>query len=202
VARWIPVVLAAALAAGPACGPTTSPASGDAQAACRASPTATTLPASASADDSHVSLRYPVPVCELPLPAARVEAVWNEHAAPAWRVSGDDDLASPDGHVSISMALGPTGGASVVTVNVKSVLDGGVAWRTDAPALGDLVQALAAEVADDDAFGRHVRASFDAAAAATTPYHGLSEDGGRTVLVAANGDQVVLAMTGPQPPAP
>jgi hypothetical protein len=195
-------VLAAAVAVGSACGPATSPASGDAHASCRASPTGTTLPASASADDASVSLRYPVPVCELPLPASRVEAVWNEHAAPAWRVSGDDDLESPDGRVSISTAQGPAGGTSMVTVNVKSELDGGVAWRTAAPLLGDLVQALAAAVADDDAFGRHLRASFDAAAAATSPYHELFEDEGRTVLVAANADQVVVAVTGPRPAAP
>jgi hypothetical protein len=148
-----------------------------------------------------VSLRYPRPVCELALPAARVEPVWNEHAAPTWRVSGDDDLESSDGRLLITVAPGPSRGASVVAVNLKSDLDQGVAWRPDAPALGDLVQTLASEAADDEAFGRHVRRSFDAAASATTPYHDLSEDGGRTVLIAANGDQVVLALTGPQPPA-
>ncbi|HEY7072314.1 MAG TPA: hypothetical protein VH479_19455 [Acidimicrobiales bacterium] len=195
-------MLAAVVAAASACGPTTSPASDDAQASCRPSATGTTLVASATADDASVSLRYPVPVCELPLPASQVDAVWNEHAAPAWRVSGDDDLESPDGRVSISTAQGPAGGTSMVTVNVKSELDGGVAWRTDAALLGDLVQALAAGVADDDVFGRLVRASFDDAAAATSPYHELSEDDGRTVLVAANADQVVVAVTGPRPATP
>jgi hypothetical protein len=180
------------------------PAVDEAQTACSASPSAMAVAPSAAADESTVSLRYPNPVCELALPVHRVQEVWNEHAGTgAWRVSGDDDLESSGGRLTIGTSRGSAGRVATITVNIKSDVDHGRAWRIDAPGLAPFVQSLATEVADDAAFGELVRRTFDAATAATAPHHELFQDErGLTILVAANRDQIVMAVTGPPPPDP